>query len=199
MAAAGITPESIDIVLITHFHGDHIQGIRSKAGDLVYPNAAIMVPDKEWDYWMDDARAAANTSPQLQISFAASRRVFGPIANKVIKFAWGQEIVPGLTSVAVPGHAPGMSGFLLVSGGEKLLVQADVTNLPALFMRHPGWHLAFDMDPIEAEATRRRVFDMASSERILVSGYHYPFPAIGHISKQPDGYDLHLVTWRAKV
>lgn len=198
MAAAGITPASIDIVLITHFHGDHIQGIRSKAGELVYPNARILVPIKEWDYWMDDANAAKAT-PQLQISFNASRRVFGPIANEVVKFAWGDEIVPGLTSLAVPGHAPGMSGFILKSGGETLLVQADVTNLPALFMRNPGWHLAFDMDPEMAEETRRRVFDMASAERMLVSGYHYPFPALGHITKEQDGYDLHLVTWQSKV
>lgn len=198
MAAAGVTAESIDVVVATHLHPDHIQGIRSKAGALIYPNATLMVPEPEWAFWTDEARAAAAPAGQ-QPTFAAVKRVFAPVANEVVRYGWGSEVVAGLTSVGAPGHTPGMSALLLESAGQKLLVQADTTNLPALFVRHPGWHLMFDMDPVQAEATRRRILDMAAEQNLLVAGFHYPFPAIGRIAKDGDGYRLGLVTWRGSV
>ena len=122
--------------------------------------------------------------PALQ----AVRRVFGPIAKEVHTYAAGErEIAPGLTTIPAPGHTPGHTAFVVASGSDRLLLWSDTTNKPELFVRNPGWHAVFDMDPVQAEATRRRMLDMAAAERMQVAGYHFPFPATGFIAREGSG------------
>jgi glyoxylase-like metal-dependent hydrolase (beta-lactamase superfamily II) len=195
MAAAGIDPKSIDVILITHFHPDHTMGIRNKAGQLVYPNAEIMVPAGEWTFWTDDGEM--NKAADIwKASFMQTRRVFGPIAKDVKRFEPGKEVVSGVTSVAAPGHAPGHSAFVIASGKDKLLYIGDASSEPALFARNPHWHLWADIDKQQAVDTRRRLLDMAATERMPMFGYHYPFPAVGYIEKQGTGYNFVPATWR---
>ena len=89
----------------------------------------------------------------------------------------GKDVAPGLLAVASFGHTPGHTSYVLSSGSDKLFIQSDVTNLPALFVTNPGWHLMFDQDPAMAEATRRKVYDMLVADKMRVQGFHYPFPA----------------------
>ncbi|MFX6811603.1 hypothetical protein ABTH44_18315, partial [Acinetobacter baumannii] len=91
----------------------------------------------------------------------------------------GKDVAPGLQAVATLGHTPGHTSFILSSGNDKVFIQSDVTNNPAVFVANPGWHLMFDQDPQMAEATRRKVYDMLSADKMRVQGFHYPFPAIG--------------------
>ncbi|MFL6798294.1 MAG: MBL fold metallo-hydrolase [Xanthobacteraceae bacterium] len=195
MSAAGIDPKTIDAVIISHFHPDHIAGLRNKAGAAVYSNAEIMVPSSEWTFWRDDGEM--NKAKDVwKPSFVHTRRVFDPIANDVKRFEYGKELLPGITSVDARGHSPGHAGFVIASGDAKLLYFADTTNNPALFARNPEWHLWADMDAGLAVSARKRLLDMAAAERMPIAGYHYPFPAVGYIEKRGSGYDFVPATWQ---
>src|SRR5690606_6753385 len=98
------------------------------------------------------------------------------------------EVVPGIRSVASYGHTPGHTSYLVSSGSSQLMVLGDVTNLPALFVRNPGWHAAFDQDAAMAEDTRRKMFDRIVADNITVTGYHYGMPGAGTIAKDGSGY-----------
>lgn len=185
--AAGFTPEQVDTVIVSHFHGDHINGLRRKDGAAVFPNAEVIVPEAEWAFWMDDGKAAS-AAPNLKPTFDGARRVFGPMAKDVKKIAAGQEVVPGVTAIAAYGHTPGHTAYRISSGDRQLVFLADVTNHPALFVRHPDWAAAFDVDPDSARQTRHRMLDMAASDRVQVAFYHAPFPATGHVTKRDSGF-----------
>jgi glyoxylase-like metal-dependent hydrolase (beta-lactamase superfamily II) len=189
LVRAGIAPESIDTVLITHFHGDHINGLRRRDGSPVFPKAQIMVPAREWAYWMDDERMAA--APEgMKGAFQAVRRVFGPVAAQVKRFEPDTEVLPGVLAVAAHGHTPGMSMFEVNARDQKFLFVADLTNVPALFMSRPDWAVQFDMDAEAARVVRRQVLAAAATEGTLVGGYHFPFPAVGKVLEQGEGYEL---------
>jgi glyoxylase-like metal-dependent hydrolase (beta-lactamase superfamily II) len=195
-AAAGYRPEQVDTIILSHFHGDHINGIRAKDGSAFFPNAEIVVPEAEWAFWMDDARMAQ--APEgMKPGFQAVRRVFGPIAKDVTAYAGEKELVTGVTAIPAFGHTPGHNAFVVASGNARLLLWSDTTNKPELFVRNPGWHAMFDMEPVQAEATRRRLLDMAAAERMQVAGYHFPFPATGFISREEGGYAFVPVFWQA--
>jgi glyoxylase-like metal-dependent hydrolase (beta-lactamase superfamily II) len=196
--AAGFNPAQVNTVVISHFHGDHINGLRLKDGTAVFPNAEVMVPAAEWAFWMDDARM--NQAPEvMKGAFQGVRRVFGSIAQNVKRYEMDKEVVPGLTSIAAPGHTPGHTAYMLSSGSAKLMIMSDVTNHPALFVRNPDWSAVFDMDAGQARATRRRMLDMAATERSQVAFYHAPFPATGHIAKDGNGFRFVPVQWSPAV
>ena len=192
--AAGFDPKNVSSVVFSHFHGDHINGFRLKDGTAMFPNAEVMVPAAEWGFWMDDAKAAA-APDGMKGAFAGVRRVFGPVAKDVKQFEAGKEILPGITAVAAPGHTPGHTVFAVTSGNGKLMVMSDTTNHPALFVRNPDWSAIFDMDGPAAAATRRKLLDMVSADKMQVAFYHAPFPATGHIAKSGNGYEMIPVQW----
>lgn len=194
LAAAGIKPEQVDTILISHFHGDHIYGIKSKDEQYMFPNAEIVVPQAEWDYWMAEERTS--DAPESRRGLVKRiNEIFGPIANDVRRIGDDVEVVPGIRSVATPGHTPGHTSYHVDSNFEELMVLGDLTNIPALFVRRPGWHAVFDMDAEMAETSRRALLDRVAADRIRVAGYHFPFPSTGHIRKLQDGYELVPSNW----
>lgn len=195
LAAAGIDPKTIDTILISHFHPDHINGIKTKDGQKVFPNAEVNVPAVEWAFWMDDAKM--NAAPDaLKGNFRNVRRVFSDIANEVKRFEPNKEVAPGITSIAAYGHTPGHTAFAVASGNQSMLVLGDTTNHPWLFVRRPDWQSIFDMDGNMAVDNRKRLLDRAAADKMLVQGYHFPFPASGHITRTAQGYDLVPVMWQ---
>lgn len=192
LAAAGIRPADITKVVITHFHPDHIHGLKTKAGEIVYPNAEIMVPATEWAFWTNDANRA-NVGEGRQGLFDLVAGKFDGI--EVSEYAWDQEVATGITAVDARGHTPGHTAFAFVSGADRMLLLADTTNHPALFVANPDWSAVFDQDAEQARASRHRLLDMAASERLIVTGYHFPFPAAGHIARDGKGYRLVPVNW----
>jgi glyoxylase-like metal-dependent hydrolase (beta-lactamase superfamily II) len=189
LMAAGFDPKQVDTIVISHFHGDHINGIRTKDEQIAFPNAEIMVPAPEWAFWMDDAKM--NAAPQaMKGAFANARRVFGSIAGKVARYDPGKEVAPGITSIAAYGHTPGHTAFAIASGNQSMMTVVDTTNNAYLFVRHPEWQVSFDVDGNMAVETRKRLLDRAAADKMLVGGYHWPFPAVGYITKEGSGYRL---------
>ena len=195
LAASGVDPKSIDMILISHFHPDHINGIKDKDGKNLFPNAEILVPEPEWTFWMDDFKMSASPAP-LRPMFLNVRRVFTDMAKDVKRFIPGNMVASGITSIAAYGHTPGHTAFAVASNNESMLVLSDTTSHPWLFARHPEWQGSFDMDGNLAVTNRRRMLDRAVADRMLVQGYHFPFPASGHIVKAGSGYDLVPVMWQ---
>ena len=183
LSAAGVDPRAVDTVLISHFHPDHIGGIRLKDGSLAFPNADVVVPEAEWTFWMDEGQQS-RAPEALKNAFTTARTIFGPMAKDVTRFKADSEPVPGITAIPAYGHTPGHTVFRLSSDGEDLIVWSDTTALPALFVRNPSWHVIFDMDAEAAVTTRKRMLDMVATDRLLVAGYHFPFPAVGHIAQR---------------
>lgn len=195
LAAAGIAPKDVDQIVISHFHPDHINGIKDKDNNLIFPNAEIMVPDAEWAFWMDDANM--NAAPAaMKETFRNQRRIFSDIAKQVARFAPGKEVAPGILTLAAPGHTPGHTVFAVHSGNDSLLVLGDTAQHPAVFARYPDWQAAFDVDGRETVATRKKLFDRAAADRMLVTGYHFPFPALGHLVKTASGYEHVPAEWQ---
>ena len=195
LAAAGIDPKAIDIVLISHMHGDHILGLKTPDGALAFPNAEIKVPAVDWAYWMSDENMSKAPEGFQKASFGFNRKIFSNLADKVTRYDWGKEVAPGITAVEASGHTPGHTAFVIASGSGRLFFQGDVSNVPDLFLRNPEWQVMFDSEPDKAVTTRRRIYDMASTEKILVSGYHFPFPGLGYIEKAGTGYRLVPAAW----
>ncbi len=200
LAAAGVDPKSIDVVLLSHLHPDHTNGIRAADGSMAFPNAEIMVPSVDWAFWTSDENTAkAQTNEMMKNYFANVKKTFAGIESKVTKYDWGKEVAPGITSIATPGHTPGHTSFAIASGNSKILIQSDVTNIPEFFLRNPDWHVVYDTDPDLAQATRHKFYDMASAEKATVVGFHFTFPCIGHVEKDGAKYRLVPVAWNPVI
>lgn len=190
LAAAGFKPEDVDHVVISHYHGDHINGLRKKDGSLAFPKAKVHVPAPEHAFWFDDAKMNA-APPAAKGAFENARKVIGSLpADILVKYEPGQELAPGIRAEAAFGHTPGMSMVSVQSEGQKFMYVADLTNVPSLFARSPDWAVQFDMDAELARQTRRRVFDMLVKDKVTAGGYHFPFPALGTIETAGSGYQF---------
>ena len=186
LAAAGIDSKAIDLIVISHFHPDHINGIKDKDNELVFPNAEIMVAAAEWKFWMDDANMNA-AAADLKLTFRNQRRVFSDIAKNVTRFEPGAEVAPASSRWRRPATRRVTPCSPSSPASRSLLVLGDTAQHPAVFARHPDWQAAFDIDGEAAVATRKRLFDRAAADRMLVTGYHFPFPACGHLIKTASG------------
>ena len=185
--AAGFEPAGVDLIVFSHFHADHINGYRGKDGSTPFAKADVMVPAGEWDHWMDADRQAS--APEaLKGTFDNVHRVFDPIRDTVKTFAPGQELVPGFTAIAAPGHTPGHMAFSLTSKGKTLMLLSDTSNQPQLFAPRPDFVAVFDMDGKQAAETRRKLFEKAAHEKAQVAFFHGPFPATGHLIEDGQGF-----------
>ena len=200
LAAAGIDPKAIDAVIISHFHGDHVNGLLRADSSLAFPNAEILVPAGELKFWMDEGEMSRAPKGRMEGLFKNNRRVFaGEVMKRVRTYDEGKEVVSGITAVGTHGHSAAHNSHIVASGAGKVYVQADVTHVPFLFARNPGWHAFYDQDPVMAEATRRKVYDMLVAEKMLVQGFHYPFPSLAYVEKSGSGYREIPVPWNPTI
>ncbi|MEM9224312.1 MAG: MBL fold metallo-hydrolase [Pseudomonadota bacterium] len=187
LAAAGVAPESVDTILISHFHPDHIFGLMAKEDNAqVFKNAQILVPEPEIAFWTDPATIAA--LPENRKGLA--NRIVATLGSwdNVDRYKDGATVAPGVVAQAAYGHTPGHTAFVVSSGNDSLVIAADIANIPALFVANPGWHATFDMDKAEAEAARRKLFDQVIADGSIIAGYHFGFPNAGKLEKDGSGY-----------
>ena len=200
LASAGIDAKAVDAVIISHYHGDHVNGLLKADNSLAFPNAEILVPAGEHKFWMDDGEMSRAPKGRMEGLFKNNRRVFsGEVMKRLRTYEEGKEVVPGITAVGTNGHSAGHNSHIVASGSGKVYVQADVTHVPYLFARNPGWHVFYDQDPAMAEATRRKVYDMLVAEKMLLQGFHYPFPSLGYVEKSGSGYREIPVIWNPTI
>jgi glyoxylase-like metal-dependent hydrolase (beta-lactamase superfamily II) len=189
LAAVGVAPEEVDTILLTHMHPDHSNGLTRDDGKPFFPNAELVTHEAEPRHWLDDAQMAkADESGRLR-NFQHAREQIAPYAKRHRLFRGG-EVFPSVTAMPFPGHTPGHTGYMVASGGQTLLIWGDIVHVPEVQVPRPEVTMAFDVDPAQAEATRRRVFDMVATEKLLVAGMHLHFPGYAHLVKEAGGFRL---------
>ena len=202
MAAAGIDPARVTHVIQSHFHGDHVNGLLNAENGRAFPNAEIIVPAPEWAWWSNEGNSTRSPEGQRG-NFANSARRFAPYQGRVRQITPGTEVIAGITSIAAAGHTPGHTIYRIADGADQMLFLADLTNRPELMARRPDWQIIFDFDGEAASATRRRILDMAATDRMRVTGYHFPFPANGYFARDlavgVPGYVFVPADWSSAV
>src|SRR5262249_54951966 len=181
---AGIDAKAIDAVIISHYHGDHVNGLLKADNSLAFPNAEILVPAAEHAFWMDDGEMTRAPKGRMEDLFKNNRRVFaGEVMKRLRTYDEGKEVVSGITAVGTHAHSARPNSLRVASGRRTSSARAAVPPVPFLFPRNPGWHAFYDRDPIMGEATRRKVYDMLVAEKMLLQGFHYPFPSLAYVEK----------------
>lgn len=194
LAASGIKPEQIDAILLTHMHPDHISGTIDDRANAAFPNAELIVTEADFKYWHDDANMSA-APDHFKPFFITARVAAKAYEKRLTKITGEAKVFNALTTVPLPGHTPGHTGYMLSSGDETLFIWADTIHHATFQLVHPEWGPAFDVDPKTAAKSRKHALDMAASDRLMIAGMHMPFPAVGHVTKEEVGYRFVPAEW----
>lgn len=188
LASIGIRPTDIDRLLVTHLHPDHIGGAVGLDGSATFPKAVLHVTAKEHAYWLHPD-SASKAPEAVRGFFPIAQNAVSAYKDRLVVMQKDQTGVPGLSVLSLEGHTPGHSGFLVVSGSEKLLVWGDIVNAPEVQLAYPDWTLGvYDFDGQQAARTRRKLLDMVVNERLTVAGMHLPDSGFGTLTRWQNGF-----------
>ncbi|CAB3804719.1 MBL fold metallo-hydrolase [Paraburkholderia fynbosensis] len=189
LIASGYQPSQIDTVLMTHLHADHVAGLIAADGSRAFPNADIYVAKREADFWLSDDPQLRAPDAVAQVTQIARRSVAPYIeAGRFKTFEAGDMLAPGVRSMPLPGHTPGHTGFVFTSEGERFFTWGDAIHNQALQFARPEIAIEFDVDTTASVATRRAILAEAASTGEIVSAAHLPFPGMGRVRIEGDGY-----------
>lgn len=187
MAAAGIKPEEIDTILMTHLHPDHVCGLIHPDGSAVFPNAELWVSEAEWAEWTDTSRLTLNDhrGPWTEEAIRSVK----PYLDRVKHFKMGDALFDGVTTIPGPGHSGGQTGFVFESEGDRIVFTGDIAHHAIFDPIHPEWafHSEYDTDPALGAQSKEALFKMVVREKIRFHGYHFPYPGLGQIADAGDG------------
>lgn len=188
LSAAGVNVDDVDTVFLTHGHPDHIGGLLDAKGQPVYKHAELYLHPLEAEYWRDDEKLKT-ASERGQRNFKLVRRTLEAYAQH-LRFIDGNEITKGIRPVWLPGHTPGHTGLRIEAGENCLLIWGDIVHFPHIQSAHPAVSIAFDVDPVQAEETRKKRLEQAVREKLLIAGMHLDRAGFAHVSRVEDGYRI---------
>lgn len=191
LKVAGIDPASIDAILCSHGHCDHVWGIMNDDGTRNFPNAQIYISQEDFDFWTDEAKLGVKDPGYMSLFVQGARDNLLPNRDRIVFFKDGEEFLPGIQAMAAPGHTIGHTMFLLTSDGKTMAAIGDTTHHQVLLLEKPLLEFAYDTDPKQSAQTRYRVLDMIAAERMPMIAYHFPWPGIGHIAKHGEGFQYY--------
>lgn len=194
LAALGVDAKSIDTILVTHAHVDHVHGLVTADGDAVFPNAELVINAAETAFWLNK-EIEAKAPEAAKAYFGIAQRALAPYEKRLRLVGDNEEVLPGVTAVHLPGHTPGHTGWRVASGADTLLIWGDIVHLPGLQFARPEAGMAFDIDGDLARATRARALDMVATDRLLLTGMHLDFPTFGHVRRAGTGYAFEPLVW----
>lgn len=201
LAALQISPAEIDTIILTHAHGDHVGGLTGQADALTFPNARYYISSPEWNFWTaGNVRFPSNFRGGEQMADQMLRRAqqqLGVVRDRVTRFEFNREIIPGFTALGTPGHTPGHIALRIQSGNATMIHTADVVHIHTINLWNPSWQPIFDADPVLAAQTRQRTLAQIAGDRSLMFAYHFPFPGVGHIRpRSGGGFEWQPVQWQ---
>jgi glyoxylase-like metal-dependent hydrolase (beta-lactamase superfamily II) len=183
---AGVMPDAIEYVILTHIHPDHALGLIDGAGAAIFPNAELLVHEAEANFWLG-RDAAPSASERIRRNIGKARQATAPYRERMRTVGDG-EALPGVSAMLLPGHTPGHTGWIVHSGPDSLLIWGDVVHIAAIQVARPEAAFEYDVDPQAARATRQRAFDMVAADRLTVAGAHLDFPGVGTIVRTGSNY-----------
>lgn len=181
---AGINPDQIDDVICTHAHIDHIGGLASAKGQRYFRNATIHISKADYDFWTDEKKLTGD----LKAFVVHARQNLLPYKNRLKFVEDGKDVVPGVQAMAAPGHTVGHTIYVIKSESSTLVFIGDTTHHQILLTERPRTEFAYDTDPKQAVQTRLKVFDMLAKDKLPFIAYHFPWPGVGRLAKQGDGF-----------
>ncbi|MBD2816579.1 MBL fold metallo-hydrolase [Xenorhabdus sp. Flor] len=190
--AAGYQPEEVKAILLTHIHPDHACGITSPEGKAIFPNATVYISEEENNFRLNSQLVASTSASEKNQSFTGmiQKAVAPYIAAKAFRtFKSGEEIISGIKAISTFGHTPGHTSYLIHSGKSYMLILGDIVHFYAVQLAHPEVSIEFDIDNNKAIEARKSIFEKASHHQWIIGGAHLPFPGIGHIRKEKQGYN----------
>ncbi len=194
LRAAGFDPKDITTVLMTHLHVDHIGALLTKDGKKQFENANFVCAQAEWDYLYNDD--IYNSAPDdFRFVLDLARKSVAPYKDQQDLFTGEKELFTGITSLPLPGHTPGHTGYAIHSKGESLLIWGDVIHLTTMQFANPQWGVVFDADSEQAKKTRIAMLDRASTDHMAVAGMHIDFPGFGYVEKSGSTFRYVSAPW----